>query len=436
MSDARTRIGLIFGSRSVEREISIMTAGKVYEVLSALQDRFETLPIFLTAGGVWLTGEAVRDLLTLDADIRKLTERSATASPAERAKLDAEKLRLSREQYAPQLDNLDRGLSATGVEPLFLAPDPSVSALMPQQERKGWLRKQLYPAIDVAFPVIHGTHGEDGTIQGLCELADLPYVGAGVTASAVGMDKILSKLVFQGAGLPVVEGIGITRRELLADEAAVVKAIERRLSYPVVVKPAVAGSSVGIGVAHDTAEVLSLAKRAMRFSARVLVERAVQQRVEVQCGVLGNYALTVSECEELIGAGEVVGYRDKYSEDIRPGSADLAPSIIPARIPQALADEIRSLATAAFQAIDSRGISRVDFLIDGSVMKPYVNEVNTMPGSLSLTLWERSGIKPAELIVRLVELAREAHRDKRSTHFTSTEGKTLVDRRHLVSPGK
>ncbi|MDE2485641.1 MAG: D-alanine--D-alanine ligase A, partial [candidate division NC10 bacterium] len=286
------------------------------------------------------------------------------------------------------------------------------------------------------FPVIHGTHGEDGTIQGLCELADLPYVGAGVAASAVGMDKIISKLVFQGAGLPVVEGVGITRRELLEDEAAVVKAIESKLSYPMVVKPAVAGSSVGIGVAHGAVEALSLAKRAMRFSGRVLVERAVQQRIEVQCGVLGNHTLTVSECEELISSGEVVAYRDKYPEDKKPGSADLAPSIIPARIPQALSDEIRSMAAAAFQAIDSRGLSRVDFLIDSAAMKPYVNEINTMPGSLSLTLWERSGVKPTELVVRLVELAFEAHREKRSTHFTSTEGKALVDRRHLVTPGK
>lgn len=436
MSGAIRRIGLIFGSRSVEREISIMTASKIYEVLLSLRDQFETLPIFLTAEGVWLTGEAVRDLLTIDAEIRKLAERSVVAGTAERSKLDAEKLRLNRERYIPQIDNLDRGQSATGVDPLFLAPDPSVGTLVPQQERKGWLRKQLHPTIDVAFPVIHGTHGEDGTIQGLCELADLPYVGAGVTASAVGMDKIIAKLIFQGAGLPVVEGIGITRRELLEDEAAVVKRIERRLSYPVIVKPAVAGSSVGIGVAHDAAEALSLAKRAMRFSSRVLIERAVEQRVEVQCGVLGNHALTVSECEEIINSGEVVGYRDKYPEDKQPGSADLAPSIIPARIPQALSDEIRSMAAAAFKAIDSRGISRVDFLIDSAAMKPYVNEVNTMPGSLSFTLWEGSGVKPAELVVRLVDLALEVHREKHSTHFKSTEGRALVDRRHLVTPGK
>ncbi|MCZ7626294.1 MAG: hypothetical protein M5R38_11325 [Candidatus Methylomirabilis sp.] len=258
--------------------------------------------------------------MTIDAEIRRLAERGAAAGPDERARLDAEKLRLNRERYAPQLENLDRGQNATGVEPLFLAPDPSVGGLMSQQERKGWLRKAAqHPTIDLAFPVIHGTHGEDGTIQGLCELADLPYVGTGVAASAVGMDKIISKLVFQGAGLPVVEGVGVTRRELLEDEAAVVRTLEGRLGYPVVVKPAVAGSSVGIGVAHDTTELLNLTKRAMRFSRRILVERAVQQRIEVQCGVLGNHALTVSACEELIGSGEVVAYRDKYPEDKKAG---------------------------------------------------------------------------------------------------------------------
>src|SRR5574341_1606232 len=240
-----------------------MTASKVYEVLLRLQDRFETVPIFLTAEGTWLTGEAVRDLLSVDAEIRRLAGLSSRVGPAERTKIDAEKLRLSRERYAPQLQNLDRGQQAKEAQPLFVAPDPSVGSLVSGQERRAWLGRQLHPTIDVAFPVIHGTHGEDGSIQGLCELADLPYVGAGVVASAVGMDKIVSKLVFRGAGLPVVEGIGVTRRELLEDEAAIIQAIERKLSYPVVVKPAMAGSSIGIGVAHDAGEVLSLAKRAM-----------------------------------------------------------------------------------------------------------------------------------------------------------------------------
>lgn len=436
MSSTVKRIGLIFGSRSVEREISVMTASKVYEVLLKLQDQFETLPIFLTADGTWLSGEAVRDLLAVDAEIRRLAEFGSQTGPSQRAKIDAEKLRLNKERYTPQLHNLDRGLHATGVEPLFLAPDPSVHSLVPRQERRAWLRKQLHPKIDVAFPVIHGTHGEDGTIQGLFELADLPYIGAGVVASGVGMDKIISKLVFRGAGLPTVEGVAITRRQMLEDEAAVVKAVESQLTYPVVVKPAVAGSSVGIGMAKTAEEAMGALRRAMRFSQRVLVERAVENRLEVQCGVLGNHNLIVSECEELICSGPIVSYREKYPEDKKPGSADLAPSIIPARISRTLSEEVRCLAREAFQAIDSRGISRVDFLIDSIMMKPYVNEINTMPGSLSFALWEASGVKPPELVVRLVELALEAYREKGLTQFESKEGRALVDRRHLVTPGK
>lgn len=436
MSRAIRRIGLIFGSRSVEREVSIMTASKVYEILRRMQDRFETLPIFLAADGSWLVGEGVRDLLSMDSELRGLAELGAHAGPEERAKIDAERLRLNKERYAPQLENLDRGLRAAGVEPLFLAPDPSIRSLVPRLERSGWLRRKLHPQVDVAFPVVHGTHGEDGTIQGLCELADLPYVGAGVLASAVGMDKVVSKLVFRGAGLPTVEGLAFTRRQLLEDEAAVIRAVEARIEYPVVVKPAVAGSSIGIGLAQDGKDALKALRRAIRFSQRVLVERAVEERLEVQCGVLGNHALTVSECEELIGSGPIVSYQEKYPGDKKPGGADLAPSVIPARIPQALSEEVRRLAMEAFRAIDSRGISRVDVLIDSSTMKPFVNEINTMPGSLSFALWEASGIKPPELVGRLVELAIEAYQEKSVTQFESMEGKALVDRRHLVTPGK
>lgn len=436
MSSTVKRIGLIFGSRSVEREVSVMTASKAYEVLLTLLDQFETLPIFLTSGGIWLVGEAVRDLLSVDAEIRRLAELSSQAGPSERAKIDTEKLRLNRERYTPQLSNLDRGLHATGAEPLFLAPDPSVHSLVSREERRAWLRRQLPPKIDVAFPVIHGTHGEDGTIQGLFELADLPYVGAGVVASAVGMDKIVSKLVFRGAGIPTVEGVAVTRRQLLENETAVVKVVEAQLLYPVVVKPAVAGSSIGIGMANTAEEALSAMRQAMRFSQRVLVERAIEDRLEVQCAVLGNHSLTVSDCEELIRTGSIVSYHEKYPQDKTPGGADLAPSVIPARIPEPLSEEVRRLAKEAFRAIDSRGLSRVDFLIDATTMKPYVNEINTMPGSLSLALWEASGVKPAELVVRLVELALEAHREKSLTQFESKEGRTLVDRRHLVTPGK
>jgi len=435
MSGAARRIGLVFGSRSVEREVSVMTASKVYEVLLTLRDRFEPVPIFIAADGCWLVGEAVCDLLGVDAEIRRLAAYRQQAGPDERARLDRETLRLNVERYKPQLENLDRGRHARGAAPLFLAPDPSVARLVPHPDRRAWFRQRSHP-IDVAFPVIHGTHGEDGTIQGLFELADLPYVGAGVAASAVGMDKILSKLVFRGAGLPTVPAIWCTRRRLLEDEAAVLEEVEGALGYPVVVKPAAAGSSIGIGFASTRQEVLAAVREAMRFSDRVLVERALEDRLEVQCAVLGNHALTVSECEELLRTGRIVGYREKYVESAQAGGADLAPSIVPARIRPELAQQTRRLAIEAFRAIGARGISRVDFLIDPSTQTPFVNEVNTLPGSLSFALWEASGIKPADLVTRLLELALEAHQEKGRTQYTSREGKALVDRRHLVTPGK
>jgi D-alanine-D-alanine ligase len=430
------RIGLIFGSRSVEREVSIMTASKVYEVLRGMRDRFETLPIFIAADGSWVVGEAVEDLLSVDAELRRLAGPAAGADQGEKARIDAERSRLNRERYAPQVQNLDRGAGAAAAESLFLSPDPTVRTLVSPPDRRAWFRRGLSLRIDVAFPVIHGTHGEDGTIQGLCELADLPYVGAGVVASAVGMDKVVSKLVFRGAGLPTVEGLAFTRRQVLEDEASLLQAVAARLGYPVVVKPAVAGSSVGIGMARDPEEALPALRKAVRFSQRVLVERAIEHRLEVQCAVLGNHALTVSECEELIGSGPIVSYEEKYPEGRGPGGADLAPSIIPARIPRSLADEIRGLAGDAYRAIDCRGIARVDLLIDSTTMNPFVNEVNTLPGSLSFALWEASGVKPAELVERLIDLALEAHGEKALTRFQSHEGKSLVDRRHLMTPGK
>jgi D-alanine-D-alanine ligase len=285
--------------------------------------------------------------------------------------------------------------------------------------------------------VVHGTHGEDGTLQGLFELADIPYVGPGVAASAAGMDKILSKLLFRGAGLPTVEATWFTRRQWLEDEAATSSRVESELAYPVVVKPAVAGSSVGIARAANRQELARAVRGAIQFSTRVLVERAVEDRLEVQCAILGNHALAVSECEELLRGGGIVSFEDKYlGRAERTEDADLAPSHIPARISADLARQVKDLGGAAFRALDARGIARVDFLVDRPSMRPYVNEVNTLPGSLCLRLWELSGVQPGELIRRLLELAVEAQAEKAATRFESEEGRTVVDKKHLMSPRK
>jgi len=414
------RVGLIFGSRSVEHEISITTASKAFEALRQLQGEYETLPIHVTKAGAWLTGPPVERLLAIEAEGR------ACQDPARRKTL--------QEGYKAQLQRLEQG-EGDAVQQ-FLPPDPTVRGLAANPERASWFKKALGPALDIAFPVVHGTHGEDGTLQGLFELADIPYVGPNVAASSAGMDKIVSKLIFRGAGLPTVEAVWFARRQWLADQAAAIREAELRVGYPAVVKPAVAGSSVGIARAANAQELASAVAQAIQFSTRILVEKALDDRLEIQCALLGNHDPVVSECEELTQSAGIVSFEEKYLR--RPGAeeADLAPSHIPARIPADLARRVKELAVATFRALDARGISRVDFLVDRPTMRPFVNEVNTLPGSLCLRLWEASGIAPAALVRRLLVLAVEAHEDKTRTRFESREGAGLVDRKHLMTPGK
>ncbi len=417
------RVGLVFGSRSVEHEISVTTAGKAYDVLRQLTGEYETVPLYVNKDGAWLTGGAVARLLTVEAEGR--------------ATEDLSKRKSLQQTFKQELERLERGAGSGEVEQLFLAPDRLVRSLCESPERRAWFRGRLQARVDIAFPVVHGTHGEDGTLQGLFELADIPFVGPGVAASAAGMDKILSKLIFRGAGLPTVEANWFTRRQWLENEATVSARVESSLSYPVVVKPAVAGSSVGIARAGNTAELCRAVAQAIQFGTRVLVERAVEHRLEVQCAVLGNHDLIVSECEELVRAAGIVSYEDKYLRRVETAEEiDIAPSHIPARIPETLSRQVKDLAIGAFQALDARGIARVDFLVDRTSMRPYVNEVNTLPGSLCLRLWEASGIKPVELIRRLLTLAVEAHGEKAATRFESQEGTALVDKKHLMSPRK
>ena len=417
------RVGLIFGSRTVEHEISVTTAGKVFEVLGQLRSEYEAVLLYLNKAGAWLSGRAVERLLEIEAEGRTVED------PARRKSL--------QQAFKQALEALQASEPPGDATPVFLPPDPSVRSLCGHPARAGWFRKQVQDALDIAFPVVHGTHGEDGTLQGLFELANVPYVGPGVAASAAGMDKILSKLIFRGAGLPTVEATWFARRQWLQDEAAVSSRVESEIPYPVVVKPAVAGSSVGISRAASRQELARAVRQAIQFSTRVLVERAVEDRLEIQCAVLGNHDLTVSECEELLRAVGIVSFEDKYlGRAERTEAADLAPSQIPARIPDDLARQAKDLAAGAFRALDARGIARVDFLVDRPTMRAYVNEVNTLPGSLCLRLWEASGLAPADLVRRLLTLAVEAHAEKAATRYESEEGRAMVDKKHLMSPRK
>jgi D-alanine-D-alanine ligase len=265
-----------------------------------------------------------------------------------------------------------------------------------------------HPDIDVVFPVLHGTFGEDGTMQGLFELADLPYVGANVLASAVSMDKDLMKRVCRDLGLPVVDYVVLNRDEISAG------AVACRLPFPVFVKPANLGSSVGISKAHDLPELEAALKVAAEFDRKVIVERGIEGR-EFECGVLGNEDPAASLPCEILPSREFYDYEDKYE-------LNLARTVLPPDLPEAEIAEMRRLAVECFKAVGCEGMGRVDFLREHSTGKLYINEINTIPGFTSISMypkmWEYTGIPFGELIDRLIELALDRHAQKKATRFT------------------
>jgi D-alanine-D-alanine ligase len=405
----KTRLAVVFGGRSVEHEVSVITAQQIMAATDA--ERYEIVPIYVTKHGEWLTGPALLDLETFLAPRR--------------------------------LEGLPRA---------YLAPAPSQRALV-RLDSGGLslLRRSAMPEIDVVFPAIHGTHGEDGTLQGLLELADLPYVGAGVAAAAVGMDKLLSKAAFRAAGLPVLDARGYTRVEYQAQPERVLDDIVTTIGFPAFVKPAVLGSSIGVARVASREDLRFALEVACTYGRRMVVEPALDPVLEINCAVLGNDDPIASVCEQPVPAAGVLSYADKYLQgakhsdggtkpaDAPPVGGDCAAPaasgakgstggmagaqrLVPAPISADLTARIQQLAVAAFRAIDGAGIARVDFLVSPADDRVYVNEVNTMPGSLSFYLWEPSGIAFPALIDRLVALARERHADKvRTTYSYDTD---------------
>ncbi|MEW6307538.1 MAG: D-alanine--D-alanine ligase family protein [Bacillota bacterium] len=365
---AKLRVALIFGGRSKEHEISLLSAQSIIKALD--QDRYEVIPIGITKDGRWLRA---------DAAMRALQE---PAPPAMRA-------------LAEQLAG-DQGA------PVALVRHRAEEALVD-------LESGAAGPIDVAFPVLHGPFGEDGTVQGLLELAGIPYVGAGVTASAVGMDKALQKQIFRQAGLPVVDFLAVKRREIEADVGAVVRRIEAAFTYPLFVKPVNLGSSVGIHKAKDTASLQEALVDASRYDRRVLIEAFAADCREIECSVLGNDDPIASVPGEIIPCREFYDYTAKYIEE----GSEL---VIPADLPAELAGRVRDLATGAYLALDCAGMARVDFFVGREGRRVYVNEVNTIPGFTKISmypkLWEASGLSYPALVDRLIELALERHQDK------------------------
>ncbi len=356
----RVRVGVIFGGRSVEHEVSLVSARSILRNLDPA--RYEVIPIGITRQGKWVTSS------------------------------DASRL-------------LEDGLESDRIEPCLLPGDPSAGGLV----RPGTgPASGAVSALDVVFPVVHGGHGEDGTLQGLLELADIPYVGAGVMASAVGMDKDMMKRIFREAGLPVVACRILLRSEWEKRRPELLKELPGDLGYPCFVKPANTGSSVGITKAHDFREMENGLERAFRYDRKAVLEAAVDAR-EIECSVLGNDEPVASVPGEIVPCNEFYDYEAKYLDE---GSR----LIIPAEIPPEVSDRVRRIAVAAFRAVDGAGMARVDFFLERSTRALYLNELNTIPGftpiSMYPKLWEASGVPYAELLDRLIALALERHADK------------------------
>lgn len=373
MKKSKTKVAVVFGSRSVEHEVSIVTAMQVFENIN--RDKYEIIPVYIDKIGRWL----------IDARLETLES--------------FKNLKL-KEIKAPEY--------------IFQA-SPSVKSLIPKSAIKSFFTKI---SADIYFPVIHGTFGEDGTLQGLFEMADVPYVGSGVTGSAVGMDKIIQKAVFKEIGIPIVKYVWFLKSEWENNKIEIIKNIEKILGYPVFIKPANLGSSVAISKAGGLKELENAIDVASHFDRRIIVEEGKENIIEINCSVLGNNDLTASVCEQPIKTQDVLTYEDKYLKGGKTkGMAGLS-RLVPAPISEELTKKIQDMAKRAFKAVDAAGISRVDFMVKPDTEEFWITEINTLPGSLSFYLWEKSGISFSELLDKLISLGFERHQERQSLMFS------------------
>ncbi len=394
----KLRVGVLFGGRSGEHEVSLLSAASIVEAMD--KNKYDVVPIGITKDGRWLTADGAQRLLRGDQPEHQPRH-----------------LRAGDPEATPGAALLAKG------ESVLVPPVPSSnhSHLIPFETSAISQAGAQHPpvAVDVIFPVLHGTFGEDGTIQGLLELADIPYVGAGVLGSAAGMDKDAMKRLFRDAGLPIVKHLTVLRRDWEQDPARVRRQVERSLRYPVFVKPANLGSSVGVSKARARSELAPAMQLAAEYDRKLIIEQAVGGKKgkarEIECSVLGNDDPIASIAGEVVPSKDFYDYAAKYLEE---GSELL----IPARITKAQQKKVQELAVRAFRAVECIGLARVDFLMDPRSGKIFVNEINTMPGFTAISmypkLWAASGIPYAQLIDRLIQLGLERHSDKRKTRYS------------------
>lgn len=389
----KIKVGVFFGGKSVEHEIAVITMSQAISALNP--DKYEIVPIYISKEGVMYTGDDLLDLYSFK-DMDVLLKRCYRVAVVN----DGEKVKVIKD------------------------PAPLIG-------------KKLINTIDVAFPIMHGTNGEDGTIAGFLNLLGIPYVGPDILASSVGMDKIIMKKVMKESGIPVVNYVAFYSMEYVKDEEKCLKEVEEKLRFPLIVKPGNLGSSVGIKKAKDMKELADAIEFAMEFSDRILVEEAVENLKEINCSVIGNLAETeASVCEEPFFSDEILSYSDKYmggssSKGGAKGSNKVCASKtgekkgmaasskkLPADISDEKRDEIQSLAQKTFKILGCSGVARIDFLMDKETEKVFVNEINTIPGALSYYLWEASGKTSEQEMDQIIDIALKRHRDREKLTFS------------------
>lgn len=378
----KTTVGVFFGGRSTEHEISVISANQAMAAIYA--DKYNIVPIYIAKDGHWYTGDALTDVSNYKKGIKELL---------------------------------------TACTEVYMRPVYGDYNLYPAK-RSGFFDKgKPVATLDVVIPVLHGSNVEDGIFEGVLETIGIPYAGCNTLASANGMDKITMKMILAADGIPVVDYVWFTDRQWGCDKDALIDRIEKELGYPVIIKPANLGSSIGIGSAHNREELISRIDDASRYSMRIIVEKMVRNLQEINCSVLGDAdEYQTSVLEEPIKSGDFLDYGQKYmggSKNERGMQA--SKKRIPADLPEDETKRIQHLAGETFRVLGCHGVSRVDVMIDADTREIYVNEINTIPGSLSFYLWEAAGVGFTELMDRLVRLAfkRKRQQETKTTSFDS-----------------
>ena len=375
----KKQIGVIFGSRSCEREVAIISA--VQLMRHADREKYDIIPVYISEAGNWYTGDKLKEIQT----------------------------------YKPFHPD------QKGIIRVFPDLSSGSGALLTVRKDSGLFareRTEIAARIDAYIIVMHGLNGEDGTLQGLMELINVPYTSTGVAGSALGMDKIMMKQFFQGAGLPVLPGLSFTRSGFSRERETVLNKVEKELGFPVFVKPANLGSSIGVSRADDTESLADSLELAFEYDRRVLVEKGLDRPIELNCSVMGyDDVVEASPIEMPLNNDEFLDFKDKYlASGGSKGMASLH-RVLPAPIEEELKNEIQEMSRTIFRMLDCKGVVRIDYMFDKHSEKLYITEINTIPGSLAFYLWENAGIPYSTLIDRMIDFAEKAHADKNQANY-------------------